>query len=165
MWSAGLDLLRASLTEQLQKKTHSKMSAHGILLTLAVRAHTRNSRAEVNAREGSTPCAVLQNGTLSEEIDRLSAAGRRLSSHQVLDIFRQVCATGINQVFDIEPGHLQWLCLGFSCSSSAAQQCFQPASQLVPLPHAVSACGHGRSLSATQPAFRCAQLPTSVFCA
>jgi len=33
----------------------------------------------------------LQDGTLLDELDRLAVDGRKLSSRQVLEIFRQVC--------------------------------------------------------------------------
>lgn len=35
-------------------------------------------------------CAVLQDGTLLDELDRLAVEGSRLTSRQVLEIFRQV---------------------------------------------------------------------------
>ncbi|KAF6249724.1 kinase-like domain-containing protein [Scenedesmus sp. NREL 46B-D3] len=35
---------------------------------------------------------AFEDGTLADELERLAAAGRQLSSHHVLDIFRQVCS-------------------------------------------------------------------------
>ncbi|WIA19338.1 hypothetical protein OEZ85_003970 [Tetradesmus obliquus] len=99
---------------------------------------------------------AYEDGTLADELERLAAAGRQLSSHQVLDIFRQICA-GVAHMhsrgyahMDIKPHNVLIRRPRSSSSSSRAQR--QQQQQLPRPPSALqmvmTAAGRGAAAAA-----------------
>ncbi|WIA39603.1 hypothetical protein OEZ86_005687 [Tetradesmus obliquus] len=99
---------------------------------------------------------AYEDGTLADELERLSAAGRQLSSHQVLDIFRQICAGAAHMHsrgyahMDIKPHNVLIRRPRSSSSSSRAQR--QQQQQLPRPPSALqmvmTAAGRGAAAAA-----------------